>query len=416
MVKKRIVRIAAIVLAVVMPLLSATLALGETKVSGAKNGSTAETKYANPDINLIAGHGEEPEELSVSAGATYQEKAWYEYVMYSDHPVCSYRIDDDTRIIFYDPYTYTNSLIMDVQFDATTTEFDTMSSYTISHTTEKTIAACAESTYTNTNSTQTSGRDYTGSTVTNTGTTTTDYNHSVNNYTTGTKTDTTEYHYKKEDTFSWSLNESLSSATKFGGSLTGVEETITVGAGSSQNWGSQWLTDNVTNKTVYSDDYSTSTKYTGEDTVTYNTTSETTGWTELSARVTKTIGSSSSTSSSWSETEGVTITKTYEATHFASDGITPLPWAIVHYSVQMPMKCCLQVKYSGEWVTMSTVYCLLTTVKGTCRTWLQNGQAYYEDWGSGEPVVATDFWSQFTTKANLINAYKNKLYPVGGEN
>ena len=147
-----------------------------------------------------------------------------------------------------------------------------------------------------------------------------------------------------------------------------------------------------------------------------NTESETTGWEMLSARVTKTIGSSSSTSNSWSETESTTISRTYAATHFASDGVTPLPWAIVHYSVQMPMKCCYQIKYSGEWVTVSTIYCLLTTVQGTCRAWMQNGQVYYEDWGSGEPVVATDFWSQFTTKENLIKAYNEKLYPVGGEN
>ena len=82
----------------------------------------------------------------------------------------------------------------------------------------------------------------------------------------------------------------------------------------------------------------------------------------------------------------------------------------------MPMKVCMQVKHSGEWVTISTVYSMLSTVKGTCRAWMQNGQVYYEDWGSGEPVVAEDFWAQFMTKEQLMNAYSNKLYPVGGEN
>ena len=47
---------------------------------------------------------------------------------------------------------------------------------------------------------------------------------------------------------------------------------------------------------------------------------------------------------------------------------------------------------------------------------MQNGQVYYEDWGNGEPVVAEDFWAQFMTKEQLMNAYSNKLYPVGGEN
>jgi hypothetical protein len=135
----------------------------------------------------------------------------------------------------------------------------------------------------------------------------------------------------------------------------------------------------------------------------------------LSDRITKAVGSARSTSVSWSESESTTVTKTYVATHFAADGVTPLPWAIVHYEVQMPMKCCMQYKYEGEWVTVATTYCMLTTIKGTCRTWMENGQAYYEDWGSGEPVVATDFWSQFMTKDQLMTAYQNKLYPVGGE-
>ena len=417
--KRKIIKLLSLVLAVLMPILTATIAFAES--DGASNVSDS-TKYESPDINSLTGDGEEPEELSVSAAATYQEKAWYEYVTYSDHAVASYRLDDDHRILFYDPYTYTNSMVMDVKFDATTTEFDTMSEYTISKTTAKTISSCAESTYTNTTSTQTSGKDEFGSKVENTGTTKTEYNHALVNRTTGTATDTTEYHYKKEDTFSWSLNESLVTGSSTSGTigLTDVsvteEVSISGAAGSSQNWGSEWLTDKVTNKTEYSKDYSTSTKYEGDDTVTYNTESKTEGWEQLSARVTKTLGSSSSTSTSWSESESTTVTKKYAATHFASDGVTPLPWAIVHYSVQMPMKSCLQVKYSGEWITISTVYCLLTTVQGTCRSWMQNGQVYYEDWGNGEPVVATDFWSQFMTKDQLMKAYSDKLYPVGGEN
>lgn len=418
--KRKLARLLSLILAVLMPILTATVAFAETE--GVATNVSASTKYESPDISSLTGNGEEPEELSVSAGATYQEKAWYEYVTYSDHAVASYRLDDDHRILFYDPYTYTNSMVMDVQFDATTTEFDTMSEYTISKTTSKTISACAESTYTNTSAIQTSGRDEFGTKVENTGTTKTEYNHSLVDRTTGTKTDTTEYHYKKEDTFSWSLNESLVTGSSTSGTIGLTEASVTEeisisgGAGSSQNWGSEWLTDKVTNKTEYSKDYSTSTDYEGDDTVIYDTESKTEGWEQLSARVTKTLGSSSSTSTSWSESESTTVTKKYAATHFASDGVTPLPWAIVHYSVQMPMKSCLQVKYSGEWITISTVYCLLTTVQGTCRSWMQNGQVYYEDWGNGEPVVATDFWSQFMTKDQLMKAYSDKLYPVGGEN
>lgn len=415
--KKRIIRLAVVILSVMMPLFSATVAFGAPENSNTESDFSTKEKYASPDINKLTGHGEEPEELSVSAGATYQEKAWYEYVMYSEHAVSSYRVDDDTRLLFYDPYTYTNSLIMDVQFDANTTEFDTMSSYTISYTKSKTIATRAESTYTNTSATQISGTDHFGSSVTNTGKSKTNYNHSTDVETQGTVTETerTDYYYRTDTLHT--LCSSLASETAVELSLTGgVTETVVIEGGDS--WSDAMNTDYTesSHDTTYSDDYKTSTKTTGYDDVEYNNTSETTGWTELSDRITKTLGSSISTSSSWSETESTTVSKTYAATHFASDGITPLPWAIVHYQVQMPMKVSMQVKYSGEWITVSTVYCLLTTVQGTCRAWMQQGQVYYEDWGNGEPVVATDFWSQFTTKENLIKAYNDKLYPVGGEN
>ena len=246
------------------------------------------------------------------------------------------------------------------------------------------------------------------------------YNHEEDVKTSGTVKEYTDYEYKQIDytTHTSSVGSTLASETEFELSVTGgVTETIVIGSSTEDSWSEnrEWLTNRSTDTTEYSPDYKTTTTFSGDATVEDNTTSTTDGWTELSARVTKTLGSSRSTSNSWSEEESTTVTKTYAATHFASDGVTPLPWAIVHYEVQMPMKCVLQVKSSGEWVSVSEIYCMLTTVKGTCRAWMQNGQVYYEDWGSGEPVVATDFWAQFLTKEQLMNAYTNKLYPVGGE-
>lgn len=416
MTKRKLFRLIAIVLAVIMPILTASFVFAGAAEEGSDK---PETKYVSPDINEISGHGEEPEELSASAGADYLEKAWYEYVVYSDHAVCSYRINDDYRLLFYDPYTYTNSMIMDVQFDASSAEYDTMSSYSISHTTSRTISTCVESTNSYSTATQTSGRDVTHSEVENSGTTKTIYNHSIENKTSGTVTNDKEYKYKeyKYDTKSTALKASGVSKTEISLDPLGwLKETVEIGTERTDttNHNAAIVTDKITDTTTYSDDYKTSTDYVGDDTVEYNTTSTTDGWTELSARVTKNVGSSNSTSSSWSETEGTTVTKTYAATHFASDGITPLPWAVVHYSVQMPMKCCLQVRQGGEWVTLSTTYSLLTTIQGTCRSWMQNGQAYYEDWGNGEPVIETQFWSQFMTKEQLISSYSNKLYPTGG--
>jgi len=418
MTKKGIIRLVTIVLAVLMPVLTVTAVFAQTETGT----QSKESKYVSPDINSLTGMGQEPEDLSVSAVAEYMEKAWYEYVTYADKAVASYRLDDDTRLLFYDPYTYTNAMVMDVQFDATTTEFDTMSSYTISKTTTKTISACVSSTETDTLATQTSGRDVTHTDVENDGETKTIYNHSIEDKTSGTKKEYTDHEYERIDyeTKSTSLVAVGTSETEFtiGGLDSGVKEKVIIGTqrDDTTDENVEWLENRTTNTTEYSKDYKTSTNYTGSDTVEYDTTSKTDGWTELSARVTKTLGSARSTSNSWSEEESVTVTKTYAATHFASDGVTPLPWAIVHYEVQMPMKVCMQIKHSGEWITVSTVYSMLSTVKGTCRAWMQNGQVYYEDWGSGEPVVAEDFWAQFMTKEQLMNAYSNKLYPVGGEN
>ena len=414
MTKRGIIRLTAILAALAMPLLTMMSVTAEAE----RSAFSTETKYVSPDINELSSLGQEPEDISVTAGAEYLEKAWYEYVMYSEKAVASYRIDDNTRLLFYDPYTYTNSMVMEVEFDATTTEFDTMSEYTISKTNTKTISACVTSSETDTKAVQTSGRDQTYSKVKDSGTTKTIYNHSIEDEETGSIKEYTNYEYvlKTTNGSERTTSETFLSETEFGANQGPVfVEHINVGNDetTTNSTNEEWITNKETHTTDYSD-YKTTTKYTGDDTVEYNTESETTGWTELSARVSKTTESSRSTSNSWSEEESVTVTKTYAATHFASDGVTPLPWAIVHYEVMMPMKCVMQVKHSGEWVSVSTVYTLLSTVKGTCRAWMQNGQVYYEDWGSGEPVVASDFWGQFMTREQLMAAYSNKLYPVGG--
>lgn len=416
MTKRGIIRLTAILAALAMPLLT----MMSVRAEAERSAFSTETKYVSPDVNELSSLGKEPEDISVTAGAEYLEKAWYEYVMYSEKAVASYRIDDNTRLLFYDPYTYTNSMVMEVEFDATTTEFDTMSEYTISKTNTKTMTSGVSSTDTTTSAVQTSGRDKTHTDVKNDGEVTTEYNHGVNVETSGKVETDKSWTYRPQEyetsSFMWNLSEGVDTEIRWGTDFGSGAETIVIG--STQEWTTnkeiEWLTDKETETTTYSPDYKTTTSYTGKSTVEDKTTSETDGWVELSARVTKTLGSSRSTSTSWSEEESVTVTKTYAATHFASDGVTPLPWAIVHYEVQMPMKCVMQFKHSGEWVSVSTVYAMMTTVKGTCRAWMQNGQVYYEDWGSGEPVVATDFWSQFMTREQLMAAYSNKLYPVGG--
>lgn len=208
MIKRRIIKLSAVLLAILMSVSSAIVAFAESETSennigqssGAEQTSNSKkSKYDKFDINELTGNGQEPEELSVSAGAEYLEKAWYEYITYSEHAVSSYRLDDDTRLLFYDPYTYCNAMIMDVNFDATSTQFDTMSSYSVSHTNSKSIEACVASTDTYTSATQTSGRDVTGSNVESSGSSKTTYNHSVENKTTGKVTNEQSYKYKPKD-------------------------------------------------------------------------------------------------------------------------------------------------------------------------------------------------------------------------
>ena len=96
--------------------------------------------------------------------------------------------------------------------------------------------------------------------------------------------------------------------------------------------------------------------------------------------------------------------------YFNSDGV-PLQWKIIKYTVMMPMMYQVEFLIDDEWVINDYNYCLLTTIQGTCRAWLENNTAYYEHWGTGEKVTWDEFWSQFFTKEELVQAYQNRLYP-----
>ena len=77
----------------------------------------------------------------------------------------------------------------------------------------------------------------------------------------------------------------------------------------------------------------------------------------------------------------------------------------------MPMYYIVQRKVGDEWINVGEDFCLLTTLQGTCRSWIENNVVYYEHWGTGEKVTWNDFWSGFFTKEGLAAAYQNKLYP-----
>ena len=77
----------------------------------------------------------------------------------------------------------------------------------------------------------------------------------------------------------------------------------------------------------------------------------------------------------------------------------------------MPMKYQVEYLVDNEWVFGGFNYCLLTTIQGTTRSWIQNNVVYYEHWGTGEAVTWDEFWNQFFTEERLIAAYRNRLYP-----
>ena len=101
---------------------------------------------------------------------------------------------------------------------------------------------------------------------------------------------------------------------------------------------------------------------------------------------------------------------TYNALYFNAYG-TPYRWRIVKYTVYLPLYCEKQSLVNGEWAVVDSSYCLLATVQGTCREWIENGVAFIEDWRSGEPIQVEKFWNEFFTKDRLEAAYKDKLLP-----
>ena len=112
-----------------------------------------------------------------------------------------------------------------------------------------------------------------------------------------------------------------------------------------------------------------------------------------------------------SGSNGSTASKSvsYNAVYFNSNG-TPYRWRIVKYTVYLPLYCEIQTLINGAWVTTDTTYCLLATVDGTCREWINN-VAYIEDWRTGEPIQVENFWNEFFSEKALIDAYVKQMIP-----
>ena len=112
---------------------------------------------------------------------------------------------------------------------------------------------------------------------------------------------------------------------------------------------------------------------------------------------------------SGSEDSSASKDVTYNALYFNAYG-TPYRWRIVKYTVLLPIYCEVQTLVNDTWVVTETNYCLLATVQGTCREWINN-VAYIEDWRTGEAVQVENFWKEFFSEDALISAYKNQMIP-----
>ncbi|MBQ7625160.1 MAG: hypothetical protein IJS65_07790 [Clostridia bacterium] len=397
---------AALLLAVIMVASSTAAAATGVNILSEMNGK--ESVHGKIDISDITGEIAEPPQLTSAASAIAAEKKWYEYVYYSPESVAYYYLNDNTRLAFYDPYDYSESLIMEV--DDSLTDWSSNNSMQISYTTGNSI-------------TDTKGKSTETVSTTNYGYTdieTTETGPSTVKTTTDNKTES--YNTSKTvsivDNYDWGLNETIhdnaSSETTLELPLIG-KETITIEAGldvsSSQHW-----TDGTTTTTVEGDkkgdDGGSRTGYTtSHNEVTVENSAQTKTITkQIADRTSLALGKSTNSSIALSTNNSLTITKTYDAGYFNASG-APLQWKIVKYTVKMPMKYQVEYLVDDEWIFGNYSYCLLTTIQGTCRAWLQNNVAYYEHWGTGEPVTWDEFWVQFFTEDSLIAAYKNKLYP-----
>lgn len=376
--------------------------------------ASTQSQYEKPNISDITNEGGSPEEIGGSASALGVEKQWYEYIQYSDKAAGVYYYGEDYRVLFYDPYDYSSALVMSL--DESITDWSSANSIT----TEYSVSSSLEVGYGSSASTDTSVSTSTDQTVE------TGVSQSIGASVTKELSESWETASTLRTDTSTSLETSTS--TTVGATTTaGTETNVTAscmpeGIGASTTTGVSASVAAETSATVgltagmtvsAGVDISASTGGTAGTSSGVETSTETTsGFSQsFSESVSKTLGVSTSKNQSVSTCDSKSVSITYNATYFNENG-SPLQWKIVQYSVYMPLKAVAQFKYGGEWYTMETSYCIMTTITGTCRSYMDNNTVYYEHWGTGEPVVQEDFWAGFFSSADALKeAYSNKAYP-----
>ena len=399
--KRKLSGVVAIALVLSIVMISASSAAAASGVNVIANTPIGESIHKKINISDITGEIAEPPMLTSAASSVAEEKEWYEYVYYSSTPVGYYYLNDVTRLSFFDPYDYANSLIMEV--DDSLTDWSSNNTLQISYSTGNSISDTGKSTSTTSTIQKVDGQD-TSTTTGGDSTVTTTVEGRINTY----NHSKTEKYDDTIDGFDWEINEAIKAKTEsetpiltIGKLKIGTELDV----GSRQHW-----TDSTTHHgevNTYNDGWTENNTTTTAKT---EHTSDTVVTSTIADRLTKAVGTTTSSNITMTTNNSTTITKAYNAGYFNANG-SPLQWKIIKYTVLMPMKYQIEYLVDGEWIFGDFSYCLLTTIQGTCRAWLQNNVAYYEHWGTGEAVTWNEFWSQFFTKDSLVQAYKNKLYP-----
>ena len=360
--------------------------------------------HQKPNISDITGEIAEPPEITSNASALATEKAWYEYIYYSEKPVGYYYLNNTTRVTFFDPYDYNDTLMMEVK--DVLTDWSSNNSLQVSYTTSSSTTDVKTRSTNSSTSVQRTTDDDIYENVTGERELITWSEGKIETYNYSKSGDTHEKSYDH----TWSSIETVTT----GEEVPLIGGKIEIQVGSEQQHG--YVETDTTQDSVASyegEDYDTSSRgYSIDNTKKHQIDpgGSSTITKKIADRITDVIGNSISTSVSLSTTDSVTITKTYDAAHFTENG-TPYQWKIVKYTVFMPLMYQVEYLIEDEWVHYDTNFCLLTTIQGTCRSWLENNNAYYEHWGTGEKVSEAEFWSQFFTKEQLVEAYKNRLYP-----
>ena len=378
------------------------------------------SKHEKINVNDVTGEGQNPQEINGFASAAAANKQWFEYITYNNTPAGEIRFSNDNYVLLYDPYVYNDALIMEL---TTAEEWSSADSVSVTYETSNTISIeKSKSDTSDTGITRQIGVDMSGTE----GTSSSQSRSDEESYsrTEGTST-----------TYNDSINISATAGTEVGTSITitegieaGVEAGVEVGsdlAGKVSSTVSEKIStslsetvnSNVTASATVGETHDEARSHSADTTnARSSNSSQSTStdssktWSTVSDRITASTGTATSVSNQVSTSDSKSITRTFNAAYFNSSG-APLQWRIAQYTVYMPLYYEEMYFINGEWVMVDNGYCKLATIQGTCRSWMEDGQAYYEHWGTGEKVLQKEFWQGFFSTDDLVQAYEERLYP-----